>query len=152
MTTLLSSLSSQTPVLEILNRLRKYNIQLNNYVSDVDGDPWKDVPIGFHFFCHSVSDFKRDLRNNPGFGIAWWRTDLVKDAEVFREVSKDGSLHIILSNLPGDRCNIHLDSISIVAGVDIPSKKIIYSRNMSTILKHVGTDLLHVEDVGGILM
>src|SRR5215813_11649691 len=87
-------------VLKISSRLRRYNIQIGNYVAGLDGEPWTDNPTGFNFFCTNPANFKQALLSGYYFGIAWQSFDQQKNCSVLREVSQPSSLHIILSDLP----------------------------------------------------
>ena len=140
-------------------------INLSRYcTSKTLTDYWRSLvyPTGLKFTAPAnIGDFENELARSHRFGRAtggWDKTRIPKHGSMFREVSEEGSLHIILKkSKPLNECEIHLDKISIVKGRNRDGS-IEYVRNLNTLGRHAAMELCHMEqsshiytpmDIGG---
>ena len=127
-------------VSRILGRLEGRGIPdiLQHYGAAVIGYPWDENPIGFKFTCNNRRGLIKALALNPGFAESpEWIERMFRDVE-YREVSDNGSLHVVFPNNSREPCVVHLDSVSVVAGRD-ENGKVIF-KNADTIQRHIALD------------
>lgn len=135
-----NSTAAEGVVSRIVGRLEGRGIPdiLQHYDASVIGYPWGENPIGFKFTCNNRRGLIKDLSSNLGFAESpGWIERMFRDVE-FREVSDNGSLHVVFPNNSREPCVVHLDSVSVVAGRDEKGKVIF--KNADTIQRHLALD------------
>ena len=107
-------------------------IGLDKYIDSVI-NVWN---AGFRFRCKTINEFAMAIIQNHKFcadssiggsqhgGVSW------------REVNRLDSMHVIISK---KYCEVHIDSVSVVAGRDAKTRKCNY--NYGTVLNHLMIDL-----------
>ena len=133
-------------VVSIKNRMKRLGVDLDRYIGRI-AKKWDSTPKGFGFTCKdkaAYSALMTALIQNPYFGSDNMIGSSRHYGASFREVSQPDSLHIILStrvDWDGATCGIHLDSVSVVTGMDSTTGRVIY--DPGKVLQHLATDLLH---------
>lgn len=135
-------------VVTIKNRAKASGLNLDLYIDHIT-NTWKQTPMGFGFVCKdgAYRDLLTALIVNKHFGCDNMIGGSQHKGVSYREDSRPDSLHIVLSkrpdaNMANANCSIHLDSVSVVLGVDSKTGMVKY--DMGKILQHVTTDLAHM--------
>jgi hypothetical protein len=126
----------------VKQRLRTRGIDLDKYVGTIKAT-WP-TPPGFKFDYKSYTDptsrgeLLTELRLSSGFAQEGAVGGALHEGFQFREVSQDGSLHVILAAIEGQ---IHFDRISVCLARRSDGG-IIY--NMENTSQHFATDVLRL--------
>jgi hypothetical protein len=124
----------------IQSRLIHLGLILTPFLDEVTRVYPPNGPIGFDFKCEDISGLFAAVKYNPHFGydnprnIAGHVATELAHGISFREDNQQDSLHFEIAK---DICNVHIDSISVVAGKD-ESGDIIY--NTANLLQHISSD------------
>jgi hypothetical protein len=142
-------------VILIKNRMRRLGIDMDQYIGVIT-NTWSSTPCGFGFNCIDKARYislMDALVQNSNIGSDNMIGGSQHEGVSFRECGQVDSLHIILSNRPDPlippkpgepvkpKCSIHLDSVSVVTGIDPQTKQVVY--DTGKVLQHIATDLLH---------
>jgi len=108
---------------------------------------WNSTPAGFKFAVKDLRALNLDLAINVSFAADTSLGQRFQTGASWREVGRSDSLHLVLYGngyedtlkTRLDYANVHLDSVSPVAGSS--SGKCIY--NGANVVQHVLTDLWH---------
>jgi len=108
-------------------------------------------PTGLKFIAPAnIGVLESELANSAKFARAvggWDKLRIPKHGSMFREVSQNGSLHIILNrDKPAGECEIHFDKISIVINRK-PDGSIEYTKDVTTLSRHAAMELCKIEQV-----
>jgi hypothetical protein len=142
----MAQFDNERTVVSIKNRMKGLGIDLDRYVGQIT-NKWDSTPAGFGFTCKDKNAYTAlmgALIQNIHFGSDSMIGGSQHQGVSFREVNQFNSLHIILStrsNRVGATCSIHLDSVSVVTGMDSKTGQVIYDNGK--VLQHLATDLLH---------
>jgi hypothetical protein len=135
-------------------RLKSRHVNLDTHIQKEVNDggiicSWQNNPSGFKFACKDTKAFMTALIQSPFFAADTGIGQQFQTGASFREVSRPSGLHIIV--FKNRYCkeldtkiayaNIHLDSVSPVAGRDQATGSVIYEPG--EVLDHVLRDLLH---------
>jgi hypothetical protein len=105
--------------------------------------------MGFGFTCKTDAisiDLEKALLGSKHFGIDTKIGGSQHTGKSFREDNRPDSLHIVLSsrpdpNMQGATCSVHLDSVSVVLGIDPDTHILRY--DTGKLLQHLTCDLGH---------
>jgi hypothetical protein len=132
----------QNLVQQIKQRMLSDGIDLDEYIGKI-WETWP-TPPGFRFEYKtpgSGSRLSSTLSQSLNFARTTWVDGSVHPGVQFREVSMDGSLHIVVRDPIGSMGSIHLDRVSIVLDRSSDGSVIL---KMDNTLQHGATDLMHL--------
>jgi hypothetical protein len=135
--------STDSIVGQIKGRVNGLRIPIDKFIQKITFVYERPAPIGFDFDCSNTKELIAHLSLNLNFGldnqseVAGHTATRLARGLSFREVSSHGSIHFEISKLD---VNVHLDTISVVAGRD-EHGNIIY--NTGNLLQHLASDHLN---------
>lgn len=128
----------------IISRIRAragFNIQ--PWIDLAGAEIWLSNPAGFRFKATKPMYLNAALANSQQFGLCagWDRGQVPAGGNSYREISEDGSLHIIIDFI-GAKSIIHLDSVSIAKARR--SDGFVEYADASRLSRHAAVDFLHL--------
>jgi hypothetical protein len=150
----MASFDNDPTVLSIKERMKQLGIDLGKYIGQIT-NKWDSTPKGFGFTCRDREAYNAlmtALVLSSKFGSDSMLGSSQHHGASFREVNTSDSLHIVISTRPDPSsamppgavrptCSIHLDSVSVVTGIDPKTGQVIY--DPGKVLQHLATDLAH---------
>jgi hypothetical protein len=144
----MGAFDSDKTVLAIKNRAKAAGLDLDQYIDKIT-NTWSVTPMGFGFVL-KAGGFQKILTAlvaNKSFGADSMIGGSQHQGVAYREDNRPDSLHIVVSQRPdpkmqGATCSIHLDSVSVVSGIDQTTGQVQY--DLGKVFQHVTSDLKHM--------